>query len=124
MGRRSINGHSRRRSNKRKASACEMVDAGSSPMKMTEENKDKLLMASSATTLDPVSMIATRMVVDKRQRERIEEETGMDFKNNRRGAKQARWYKQNMDQDSDSQWQSQMDEMESLSRVIPPTLEI
>ena len=36
----------------------------------------------------------------------------MDFKNNRRGAKQARWYKQNMDQDSDSQWQSQMDEME------------
>ena len=124
MGRRSINGHSRRRSNKRKASACKMVEAGSSPMKMTEENKDKLLMASSATTLDPVSMIATRMVVDKRQRERIEEETGMDFKGNRRGTKQAKWYKQNMDQDSDSQWQSQMDEMESLSRVIPPTLEI
>ena len=48
----------------------------------------------------------------------------MDFKNNRRGTKQAKWYKQNMDQDSDSQWQSQMDEMESLSRVIPPTLEI
>ena len=78
MGRRSINGHSRRRSNKRKASACEMVDAGSSPMKMTEENKDKLLMASSATTLDPVSMIATRMVVDKRQRERVEEQNKQD----------------------------------------------
>jgi hypothetical protein len=121
MGRRSINGHSRRRRNK-KASGVKMLEANSpvaeasSPLKvykgehsMKKDRRDQIIAGSA---LGPAGVL----IAQNQQKKKINEETGEDFKTYR----QAKWYKKNMDQDSESAWAAQQDEMEALSQIIPP----
>ena len=117
MGRRSINGHSRRRRNK-KASALPMTEAGSSPLKGRFKDKNDFNLATAL--LGPTAVIAQQR---NQRRKNIEEESGREFKGIGRNAR-AKWYGKNMDPDGNSAWESQMDEMQNLSRVIPPTVDL
>ena len=74
-----------------------------------KDTRDQII---AGTFLGPAGVL----IAQNQQKKKINEETGEDFKTYRK----AKWYKKNMDQDSESAWAAQQDEMEALSQLIPP----
>ncbi len=92
------------------------VAEASSPLKvykgehsMKKDRRDQIIAGSA---LGPAGVL----IAQNQQKKKINEETNENFKTYR----QAKWYKKSLDQDSESAWAAQQDEMEALSQLIPP----
>ena len=114
MGRRSINGHSRRRKNK--SSGLKKTEA--SPLKSVLDDNKYAVIGAVATGGVGGALIGTAIDRSK-ERKSIEEETGRDFKTLR----QARQYQKGGAED-DSAWAAVLEDLEDTSRLDPPSAQL
>ena len=114
MGRRSINGHSRRRKNK--SSALKKTEA--SPLKSVLEDNKHAIIGAVATGGVGGALIGTAIDRSK-ERNEIEEKTGRKF-NRLRAARQ---YEKGGAED-DSAWQAILEDLEDTSRLDPPSAQL
>ena len=115
MGRRSINGHSRRRKNK--ASVLKKTEEASPLKSVLDDNKYAVI---GAVATGGVGGTLVGAAIDRsEERKEIEEETGRKF--NR--LSQARKYQKGGAED-DSAWQAVLEDLEDTSRLDPPSAQL